>query len=128
MDNNLTNPTNQTGQGQVSQQSAQSQPVPPMAQQPPSQMPQGALPQKNGHIMRTLLIMIVFAIVVILGVYIYLSYANKQPLDSSSVQIENRISPAPTSAQTTDEQQLNSIDVGNVDEDLKEVDTDLQGL
>jgi len=130
MDNNLpTNPTNQTGQEQVAQQSAPTQPVPPVAAQPQPQMPQGVVPQKNSHIMRTLLIMIILAIVVLLSVLIYVSFVNNQQSGSSSIQIQNTISPAPiVSTQTTGEQELNSIDVGNVEDDLKDIDADLQAL
>ncbi len=121
MDNNLTNnPTNQ---------SPPTQPVAPVAAQPQAEMPQAAVPPKNSHIMRTLLIMIILAIIVMLSVLIYVSFANKKPSDSSSLQIQNTISPAPiVSAQTTAEQELNSIDVGSVEDDLKDIDADLQGL
>jgi len=128
MENNLpTNPTYQTGQGQVAQQSVPTQPMPPVAAQPPSPMPQGDMPQKNSHIMRTLLIMIILAIVVLLSVLIYVSFVNNQP-SSSSIQIQNTISPAPTVSTQTTEQELNSIDVGNVEDDLKDIDADLNSL
>ena len=129
MENNLpTNSTNQTGQGQMPQQSVPAQPVPLVAAQPPSPMPQQAAPVNKSHIMRTLLIMIAIFLLVILSIYIYISFVNKQQLDSSSIQIENTISPAPKSAQITDEQELNSIVVGDVDADLQEIDTDLNNL
>ena len=123
MENNL--PTNQTGQGSLSQQSAPTQPVAPMAQQPPSQMPQGELPQKNSHIIRTLFIMIILAIIVILSVLIYVSFVNNQSDNTTPIRIQI---PRSTPAPATIEGELNSIDVGNVDEDLKEIDADLQGL
>lgn len=123
MENNL--PTNQTNQTQTFQQQMPPISPQPSAQQPVPQMPpQQGVPVKRGHIIRTLLIVIVFALLVILGIYIYLSSVNKQP-DSSSVQIENAISPVPTK---TAEQEINNIDVGNIEDDLKEVDADLQGL
>ena len=124
MENNL--PTNQTNQAQTFQQQIPPIPTQPAAQQPVSQMPpQQEATVKNRHLIRTLLIVVVFALVVILGIYIYISFVNKQPLDSSSVQIENVISPVPTK---TAEQELNNIDVGDVEDDLKAIDADLQGL
>jgi hypothetical protein len=129
MENNLPiNPTNQTNQGQMPQQTAPVQPISTMVQQPQPQMPQAAVPPQNSHIVRTILIMIILAIVVLLTVLIYVSLVNNQQSGSSSIQIQNTISPAPKSAQITDEQELNSIVVGDVDADLQEIDTDLNSL
>jgi len=129
MDNNLTNPTNQTGQAPLSQQSVPTQSVPPMPQQPQSQVPQDAQQQKNGHIIRTLLIMIILAIIVILSVLIYVSFVNNQANNTAPIQTQNTTNTQiATPSPATTEQELNSIDVGNVDEDLKAIDADLQGL
>lgn len=123
MENNL--PTNQTSQGPLSQQSAPTQPVQPVAQQPPSAIPQQGAPVNKSHVLRTLLIMMAFSVIVLLVTYIYIWFSNKQALDSYSVQIENAASPVPTKSA---EQELNNIDVGDVEDDLKDIDTDLQGL
>ncbi|OGH20611.1 MAG: hypothetical protein A3D74_04360 [Candidatus Levybacteria bacterium RIFCSPHIGHO2_02_FULL_37_13] len=132
MDNNLpTNQPIQADQTQVPTPPVLTQtPVPPIGQQPSPQMPpQQAAPAKKSHLMTTLLILIAFSLIVILSVYIYLSFFSNKPQDSSSVQIENTISPAaPTVVKNADEEELNNIDVGNVDDDLKDIDADLQQL
>ena len=135
MDNNLpTNSTNQTGQGQMPQQSAPTQTVPPVAAQPQSPMPQGVVPQKNSHIIKPLLIMIILAIIVLLSILIYVSFVNNQANNTAPIQIQNTTNTQiskPTPATIEEElnsEELNSIDAGNVDEDLKNIDVDLQGL
>lgn len=134
MENNLTPnqpfQTNQIGQNQVPVPNAPPQVVPPIVQQSQVPIPQQAVPPAHkSNFMRILLIIIAFCLIVIMCIYIYLSFFNKQNTDSSSLKIENSINPtAPVSVKNTDEEELNNIDVGNVDTDLKEVDADLQKL
>lgn len=113
----------------MAQQAASVPPTPPMAPQPQPQMPQQSEPVKKSHFMRILLILIALGLIVILSIYIYFSFVNKETPDSSTIQIENTISPTvPAPSIDPDEQELNNIDAGNIENDLKDVDADLQAL
>ena len=121
MGQNITPNQNQIPQQAVPTQMAQS-----ITQQPQPQIPQAPSPQKSSHIVRTLLIMVVLAIVVILMVLVYVSFVNNKSNTTESMQIEKTPTSMPIPATT--EGQLNRIDVGNVDDDLKAVDADVQTL
>lgn len=129
MENNI--PTNPIIQAQTPIPPMPTQSVPPMPQQPqPQQMPPQSVPSGHkSHLMRMLLIIIAFFLIVGLCIYFYFSFFNKGVTDSTSIKIENAISPtAPVSVKNADEEELNNIDVGDVDVDLKDVDADLQQL
>lgn len=136
MDNTLTpNPTNLLNQSQQVQsfppnqtQMPQTpvstqQPLNQPQQQPLAQMP-GANNPKKSHIVRTLIIMIILAIVVILLVLVFTANINNQLSNTSTITPTSVPIPPPP----TTEEELNSIDPGSVEEDLKEIDTDLKTL
>ena len=141
MDNNLpTNPTNQINQGQP-ERLAPTQPVPPMAQQPQAQMPQlpdtqaaqqppvvGTAPEKKG--MKNTFLLIVFLILsVIIALFVYILFTNITNKQSNLPSTTPLVaSPTTVVPRQTLQQEVESVDVGNVDEDLRDIDADLQGL
>lgn len=110
-------------QAQIPQPS-QTWPQPQMPQQP---VVQPSEPVKNSSMKNTFLLIIVLILAVILLLTVYLSLANKQSNITPNAQIYPAITTIPTPTQT-EGQELDSIDVGDIDADLKEIDTDIQGL
>lgn len=131
-------------QGQVQQPTQQSQVPEPMVQPEVSQ-PQATQsevsgpgmiqqmesipnqPPKNGISKRTLMLIIFLIVAVILLLITYMALLNKKPSISPSPVVVPAV-PTATPVALTDEEQLESIDVGDVDADLQEIDADLNNL
>ncbi len=129
------NQTNSLGQNTTNQSQTQSQ-TQVQVPQPSQTWPQGQVsqqpvvqpssPVKNSSMKNTFLLIIVLIAAVILMLVVYISLANRQSnISPNSPPIYPTITTVPTQ---TDAQELDGIDIGDVDNDLKEVDTDIEGL
>lgn len=120
------NPT-QLGQNPIANQNVTPTQTPVPQQQAEVSSPVQPTPVKNSGMKNTFLLIIVLILAIILLLTVYLSLANKQSNITPNGPIYPAITTIPTPTQT-DSQELDSIDVGDIDADLKEIDTDLQGL
>jgi hypothetical protein len=128
-----------SGVDQVQPEAAMPQPV--QAGPPPSEPTaeaQGAMPEagqsgagpieppKKGISKFTIILIVFLVVAVALTLFVYMAILNKEPEPQQPVRVP--AIPTLTPVPLTDEQQLESIDIGNVDQDLTEIDGDLQSL
>jgi len=114
---------NQNTTNQAEVQSSQTLTQPVQAQVPQqSEVQPNAQPQSGSK--HTLMILILI-LAVVLMIFIYVVVLNRQQ-NTPSLPVPAIPTTAP--AQMTDEEELNSIDAGDVDADLQEIETDLNSL
>ena len=100
-------------QAQVAQsQAMQSEPL--ASQQP-----------KKGISKNTLMLLIILVVVVILTLIIYKTLLNRE---ESVLPVPTPATPTVAPVQMTPEEELETIDAGDIDTDLQEIETDLQNL
>jgi len=82
-------------------------------------------PPKKGISKFTIVLIIILVAAVISTLVIYMAVFNKE---SPQQPVPVLIVPTATPKPLTDEEQLEGLDVGDIDEDLQEIDNDLQNL
>ena len=113
--------------GQVAQQPSQAYPqqVQVPQAQPMQVDPQPTQPPKRIISKPTLIILIFLVLAVILTLIIYTTLINR---DTEVAPVPLPVVPTATPVPMTDEEQLESIDVGDIDSDLQEIEADLNNL
>lgn len=98
-------------------------PVQPVAEMPPMQDP----PSDHHKLFHIILIFFIIVLGIVLGVLSYMLYSRQSTPKTPAYTAPKIAAPSPTPT-LTDEQEVDKIDVGNVNDDLAPIKNDLNGL